>query len=582
MRMRAAAAAGGALLLAAALAACSKTTEDPNSGPDIDRAQTGSIATDPKDSRGPAAEVPGAQKGGTIYVIRETKISHMDPQRAYSFIGLLTASSLYARSLTYWKDTGDGKLTLVGDLADNTGTDVNSDCKTWEYKLKDGLKFEDGRAITSKEVAYGIARAFDPDLGGGPTYVQEWLVNDPQFDSKWDFKANKTSLPPGLSTPDAKTVRFEFAKPHCELPFAVSLPYTAPLPPDKDTGVNLDQQPFSSGPYKLVKNTVGVELVFERNPNWDPATDPIRHQYPEKFVYAFGPDPDAAANRIVADNGNDQYAIAWNGIPGSLAGKFASDPALKARTVSSPTPVAWRLSINTARVTDVNVRRALNYAIDRDGLIKTYGGADVAAPITTLMPPGTLGYQKYDEYPAGPTGNVDKAKELLGGKTPELVLAMGDDSGAQEMSTQLKGNLEKAGFKITVKYLPADAKDDEVSKRNSPYDLYINQWSADWPSGASILPLLYDGRTIRDQDNNNTSFLNDPALGAEFDRILALPADQQAAEWAKLDQRIMKEDAPAVPLFVDVANTPTGSKVGGVFISSVFGVPSLVNTYAKQ
>src|SRR5690348_14891305 len=109
MRMRAAVAAGGALLLAASLAACSKTTDDPEGGPDVNRAQTGSIATDPKESQGPAAEVPGAQKGGTLYVIRETKISHMDPQRAYSFIGLLTASSLYARSLTYWKDTGTGQ-----------------------------------------------------------------------------------------------------------------------------------------------------------------------------------------------------------------------------------------------------------------------------------------------------------------------------------------------------------------------------------------------------------------------------------------------------------------------------------------
>ena len=92
------------------------------------------------------------------------------------------------------------------------------------------MKFEDGRPITSKEIAYGIARSFDPDLTGGPTYIQEWLADTPQFDTKWDFKENKTSLPPGLTTPDDKTLRFEFAKPHCDLPFAVSLPTTAPLP----------------------------------------------------------------------------------------------------------------------------------------------------------------------------------------------------------------------------------------------------------------------------------------------------------------------------------------------------------------
>jgi peptide/nickel transport system substrate-binding protein len=135
MRIRNAALAGGAVALVIAMSACSKTTDDGDDGVDPGRVQTGTIAMDPAASRGPAPEVPGAQKGGTVTVVRETKISHMDPQRAYSFIGLLTAHSLYARSLTYWKDDGSGKLTLVGDLAETPGTDVNSDCKVWEYNI---------------------------------------------------------------------------------------------------------------------------------------------------------------------------------------------------------------------------------------------------------------------------------------------------------------------------------------------------------------------------------------------------------------------------------------------------------------
>ena len=57
-------------------------------------AQTGVIATDPDDSLGPAAEVPGATKGGTITIIREAKISHLDPQRVYSFAGLMNAPAV--------------------------------------------------------------------------------------------------------------------------------------------------------------------------------------------------------------------------------------------------------------------------------------------------------------------------------------------------------------------------------------------------------------------------------------------------------------------------------------------------------
>ncbi|HCT79681.1 MAG TPA: ABC transporter substrate-binding protein, partial [Micromonosporaceae bacterium] len=400
----------GAVALVVALGACTKQTDDGDKV-DTGRVTTGVIATDPKDSLGPAPEVPGAAKGGTFYVLRQTKISHMDPQRVYSFAGLMNAP-LYSRFLTTWKDDGKGKLTLVGDLAETAGKNVNNDCKVWEFKIKSGVKFEDGRAITSKEIAYGIARSFDPDLTGGPTYLQEWLADSPQYDTKWNFKTNKTSLPPGLSTPDDKTLRFEFNKPRCDLPFAASLPYTAPLPADKDTGVNLDNQPFSSGPYKITKHTPGVELVMERNTNWDAATDPVRHQYPDKFIWSFGADAEAGANRVIADSGSDQTALAWNGIPAALVGRVAGDAGLKSRSLLSPTPSANRLSINTQRVTDLSVRKALNYAIDREGLIKSLGGETVASPMTTLMPPSTLGFQAYDAYPAGKNGNVDEAKKL--------------------------------------------------------------------------------------------------------------------------------------------------------------------------
>lgn len=63
--------------------------------------------------------------------------------------------------------------------------------------------------------------------------------------------------------------------------------------------------------------------------------------------------------------------------------------------------------------------------------------------------------------------------------------------------------------------------------------------------------------------------------------MLALPVERQGDEWAKLDEKIMREYAPVVPLYVQVMFTLHGSRVHGVFIDSIFGSPQFVNTYVK-
>ena len=143
MRARLVTAAGGALALAVALGACTENTGQDDDVLDPNQVRTGAIATDPADSKGPAPEVPGATQGGTFHILRESKISHLDPQRAYSFAGLM-GSQLYARALTAFTDDGKGNVTLVGDLAETPGANVDGDCKVWEFKIKDGVKFEDG------------------------------------------------------------------------------------------------------------------------------------------------------------------------------------------------------------------------------------------------------------------------------------------------------------------------------------------------------------------------------------------------------------------------------------------------------
>lgn len=581
MRPRLALAAVGTVALVLGMGACGKNTGDSgDNNKRDDKQQTSAIGSE-ADSKGPAAEVAGAKKGGTVTVLRQRNFTHLDPQRQYS-VSAMTVGILYSRYLTTWKEDNKGKLTLVGDLATDTGKDVNKDCKTWEYKLKDGLKWDDGTPITSKDIAYGIARSFDLDLTGGPSYLQEWLANDKQYDKVFDFKKNKTSLPPGLTTPDDKTLKFEFKTAQCDLPFATSLPFTAPVPAAKDKGVDYDNSPSSSGPYKVTKFVSGTEIVLEKNANWDPNTDPIRHQYPDKILFKLGADAASQTNQIKADSGDAQTSVAFGEIPQELVAPVFGDAAAKDRIVSEATPFTFYLHINVQRVTDLKVRQALNYAIDREGVLKSIGGERAGVSATTLLSPQTIGQKDYNAYNGGKNGDKAKVTELLGGKTPELVLATSDEQINTQRAVQIQNNLNAMGFKVTLKSVPDDAFLDKIGEKANPWDIYVSAWAADWPSGASTIPVLWDGRNIKAQNNNNYSYFNDSSINTEIDRILKLGPAEAAPEWAKLDEKIMKEFAPEVPLYFDAWNSIVGSKIGGVFVSDVLGFPSLLNVHVKS
>lgn len=582
MRRRFAMVALTAVTVVAAMGACTKVedgTGDPQPTKDT---QTGGISTDPADSKGPAAEIPGAKKGGTAYILRRADFSHLDPSRQYS-VTAMALGQLYYRTLTTFKDLGDNKLLLVGDLAEDTGKDVNKDCKTWEYKIKKGVKYEDGTEVKAADVAYGVARMFNDALVGGPSYVLEWLANDPQYTKVFDHSKpeNKDKLPPGLSTPDDYTVKFEFQAPHCELPYALNLSFGVPVPKAKDTGVDYDLAPVSTGPYKITKFVKGSEVILERNPHWDASTDPVRHAYPDKFHVKLGVSNAQVTQRLIADTGDDQFGISSSIDPAQVAA-IAGNAALQDRIIAETTPFMFYMWINNQRVTDLKVRQALNWAIDRDAYIKSIGGEKLGTPGTTLLSPLTIGYQAYDAYPGGPTGNPDKAKELLGGAAKELVLAHSDDPDSQTSAVAIKTGLERAGFKITLVSTPADSLLDKIGEKANPWDLYISGWAADWPSGASTLPVLWDGRTIKDTNNNNYPYFVNEGVSKEFDRINALPDPvAAAAAWTALDKKIMTEFAPCVPLLFDRDYLIHGSKVGGVFESDVLGTLAFINVHLK-
>ena len=534
------------------------------------------------DSRAPAPAVPGAKPGGTVTVLVNNPFEHLDPGRTYISRAQLT-NLLLQRTLTAFRHRGDGGgLELVGDLATDTGRATEGG-RVWTYTLRTGLRFEDGSPITSKDVAYGIARSFSPDLPDGPTWLQQWLAGTADFRSRYRGPYDGGApTAPGVSTPDERTIVLRFPRPRPDLPFAVAQGNTTPVPRARDTRGEYDLKPVATGPYKIERYDRRTELVLVRNEYWSAGTDPVRTAYPDRFVYLFGQSPAVATQRILAAKGADRAAVSLERVPSEMLLTVAADNALAAHATVGTTPYVGYLRINTERVTDIAVRRALNCALNRDGFIKTVGGRGTAEPATTILSPIIAGFHAYNAYDCGPTGDPVRAAEMLGNRRISLRYGYRDSDQGAALAAFLKASLGAAGFDLTTVPIDPAAYYTTVRTRDNGLDIYMHPWGADWPTGESVLPALFDGRTIAARGSSNTSYLSDDFVNSEIDRIESISDLSQAANaWGALDEQIMRDHAPLVPVYYDRALSLNGALVGGLRLHDIMGGTSLENAFVR-
>jgi peptide/nickel transport system substrate-binding protein len=578
--------------LAVAIAATGCTNKKTETTPTPGTPKINSSFQVVNDAKGPAPEVAGAKKGGTVTIVGSADFDRGAPWANYRGDGIMVSSQLLTRTLTnYYEDVQpDGKIItkLIGDLATDTGKTTDG-CKTYTFTLRDGLKYSDGSAITSKDIHYGISLAFASEMSDGPTYIQRWLAGNDDFNKVYKGPyAEAGKLAPNVETPDDKTITFKFAEAHCDFPQAAALLTTVPMPKDKDPGVaKLETGFLASGPYKVQTWVRGEKMVLVRNDQWDPATDPMRHAYPDSYVFDWkGTDPHLVSKRFIADGAADKTSIQWDNVPSAeIKDAEAVDAS---RQLDGDTVFVIYLYINTQRVTDVDVRRALLYSYNLDAYKKIIGGDKAGTfPATTITSPVTPGYKKFNAYADNTmTGNVDKAKQLLQGKTvaPLKYCYRPGSPIREQAAAAAKQNLERAGFKIVLNPIDPTSYYPTVGRKDTTCDLITGGWGQDFPSSSTVIGVLMKGGPgITATGNNNLSYLDDSTVNDKLKALSAEPDLAKAAQgYGDLDEYIMTNLCPLIPLYYDHSYSLVGSNVGGVYLSGLWGSPSLQNVYAKS
>lgn len=546
------------------------------------------------DSTGPAAPVPGAKSGGTMEVLQRDSYAHLDPAQIYvNDQGSL--AQLIHRGLTGYKATSDdgSKHEVVGDLATDSGTTTDGG-KTWKYTLKDGIKFQDGTPITSKDIRQTFERLFAPFINQGPTYIQQWLAGTNGADYRKLLKDGPYKgqhLPNSvLETPDGKTVVFHFNKPRPDLPYALAMAGYAVAQAKGDTKEKYDKAPVATGPYEIQSFKSGKSMVLVKNPNWDPKTDPIRHQYVDQFNITFNQQFEASTKALLADSGADQTGVSFNNqVDAGNLSKVLADPKLKARTISGFQPFVGQMNINMSKpeMKDIRVREAIAYALPITPFVRAFGGSAAMEIAGGLISPTVSGYDPaFDPYgkKKKPAGDPDKARKLLqeaGKLGMKLTFGHTSTPEGQQYSTAMAAGLQKAGFNVQRQEIPAETYYDQVSKLNNNYDIFHTAWGADWPSASTVLPPLYDGRLIAD-GAQNYSQVNDSHVNSEIDRINTItdPA-KAAAAWESLDKYLLTKVVNEVPTGYYKQVQIAGSKVGGLVYDDVIGGVDPRRLYVK-
>jgi peptide/nickel transport system substrate-binding protein len=549
-----------------------------------DKSSTGTTSAKPE-FNGAMTKVynPSDKKGGTIRLANAGDWDTLDPGETYygyswNFV------RLYGRSLlTFKTQPGAAGNELTPDLAEGLGVPTDG-AKTWTYKIRPGIKYEDGTVIKSADVKYAVLRSIDKaTFPNGPAYFEQFLNLPAGY--KGPYKSKGVNTDSAITTPDDTTIVFHLKSAFGGFDYLAMLPQTVPVPQAKDTGANYKQHVVSSGPYMFDQNNLAKNFSLKRNPNWVAATDPIRKALPDRYEVSLNVNADDIDNRLLS--GDLDIDVVGTGVQPAALGRVVGDPTIKAQSDNPILSRLWYTSINetVAPFDNINCRQAVEYAADRTGYQTAYGGPLAGGDIaTTLMPPTVPGYTKFDLYPAGAdnTGDVAKAKELL--------TACGQPNGfstnmayraerPKEKATaeSLQQSLAKVGIKLTLKpypqgdYFAAYAGNPPFVKANK-LGLATNGWGADWNDGFGFLSQIVDSRVIRETGGSSNTSVRDPQVDAMLDAAVAeTDTAKREAMWGPIDKKVM-EDAFILPGVYAKSLLIRPKKLTNVFVNQAYSM----------
>jgi peptide/nickel transport system substrate-binding protein len=539
------------------------------------------------DNRANPAE--GGKKGGKLDVLSAGDVDYMDPQKTYYTYAIGIINAIHRGLYAYLP--GD-TTKPVPDLAEGD-PEISDDGKTVTVKIKKGVMFSAPvkREVTSKDVKYGIERAFTANVANGYARVYAGdLVGVPK--EPGPYKPID-----GIQTPDDQTIVFKLTKgTGAALAGMLAMPISVPVPQeyaekyDKENPSTYGEgHAVYTGPYmvesdaegKAVGYVPGKRIHLVRNPDYA-AVDDFRPAFVDEIDIQAGNEDTAVATRRILSGEN------------MISGEI-EPPAnqLKRLLESNKTELSavpgggWRMiSMDTSRppFDDINVRKATIAGFNRAAARQQRGGEALGPIAQHLIPPGMAGFEESNaekgwvdemDWLASEEGDRAKSAEyfkkagMASGKYEgdEELLIVGDNAEPDRSISQItEQQLNEMGFKTKLRLVTRDTMFTKFC--NVPAS-EVNVcpsvgWAQDFADPQTMLDPTFNGENIIPSQNSNWPELDVPELNKKIDDAkLVIDPAERAKAWADVNHDIMAQ-APSIPYMWDYQAVVASPNVRGV------------------
>jgi YVTN family beta-propeller protein len=498
----------------------------------------------------------GAHQGGTLRVAGlAVAIDSIDPALAYDPTSWQILSAA-GDGLTAFKRVGGPEgATVVPDLALSLPIPTDRG-RVYTFTLRRGIRYSSGALVQPRDVRRSIERLFELGSPGASFYATIAGAGA-------CMKGRRCDLSRGIVVdPKAMTIAFRLVRPDAELPIKLALPFAFVVPAETPSREATRPLP-ATGPYVVTGSDPkrGVELV--RNPHfrvWSAAARPAG--YPDKIVITLMRPDDglAAIERSRADLAFPVPAERMDEIAVRYPGQLRSTPGGEVDFVALNTMVP--------PFDNVDARRALSYALDRDAVVELFGGPELAQPSCQVLPPNFPGYEPYCPYTRGSSRtsqwsapDLERARRLVarsGTRGMRVVVVTADIPPYDRFARLVASTLDRLGYEASSKVLSYERWAGAFSNSQSRSSAAIGAWRADYPSPAGYLVPLFSctGESIM-------RFCR-PAIDTLIRRAQALQTSDPRASnavWARIDRAVVDE-APLVTTHVLKTSQLSSKRVG--------------------